>query len=177
MESLELFECCYDKCADKKLADRFLSCWLCDSAAHPKCAGFSGRQFDHIINRSKGLRWACPKCRGKDIDMHKLFKQTQRGFTELCKDVAMLSQKLSKYQELFNSCQYLGNIDGVSSLTAGDNNQLLVQVSANLVDLNSPALSVVSAHGTRPNDPVISEINSLSGVPDVKEQTDTKVKQ
>uniref|UniRef100_A0A1B0BPN7 Uncharacterized protein n=1 Tax=Glossina palpalis gambiensis TaxID=67801 RepID=A0A1B0BPN7_9MUSC len=54
--------------------------WMCDNIPDSNCAGFSGKQFDHITN---ALRCAYKERRQRDENFHKLFKFTRSAFLEL----------------------------------------------------------------------------------------------
>lgn len=64
---------------------------VCGDLAHPKCAGFSGGQVEHVTNRKQSLRWACRNCWEIDADFQKLFKHTEKGFSDLHEDLKKIN--------------------------------------------------------------------------------------
>lgn len=94
--------CLYGNC-NVKNDHRFLSCWLCENFAHYQCAGFNGRDFDKITDRTKGLRWSCIKCRDLDINFYKLFTEAKVGFSEIGNEFNSLAEKFRRFEKLFNN--------------------------------------------------------------------------
>lgn len=102
-------ECLFNKCSVTNVYDRFVSCWICDGHAHIKCAGFNGRQFDKISSRENGLRWSCWNCRAIDIDFYRMFKEAQKSFLDINKDLASLMGKFKILEDMFKEFKWPEN--------------------------------------------------------------------
>lgn len=64
-----------------------------------------GRTADAVVDRLKGLRWSCPKCKRKDIDFFKPCVQTKIGLAEAQK--VLVIDKFSSRQEAFEDCTFV----------------------------------------------------------------------
>lgn len=94
--------CSIEDCKVKN-EHRLLMCWLCEKYVHFQCAGFKGRDFDRIVDRSNGLRWSCSNCRSFDINFYKLLKDAKAGFSEISKEFFNLNGKFKMFENLFNN--------------------------------------------------------------------------
>uniref|UniRef100_A0A1B0GCM2 Uncharacterized protein n=1 Tax=Glossina morsitans morsitans TaxID=37546 RepID=A0A1B0GCM2_GLOMM len=70
---------------------------------------------NHVTNRKKDLRSACPSCRKMDVDFHKLFKQIENSFNELYKDLQKSTHKVIKLQDSCNACEHSPSFPSISS--------------------------------------------------------------
>lgn len=138
--------CFYPKCKVKGNSDQqFICCWLCDAHAHLSCAGFSGRQFDMISDRSKGLRWSCVKCRALDIDFYRMFKDAKLMISRMKSDFTTVMENFNKMESLFENFEY---IEGSpkrkkSSLSVDTGNGNSLSNPSNLISLLSPVVENV----------------------------------
>lgn len=136
--------CVYPTCKLKADSDQqLLCCWLCDAHAHRSCAGFNGRQFDVIIDRSKGLRWSCLNCRDIEVDFYRLFRDAKLEISRLKADFAKVTVNFNKLESLFGNFEYA---DGSpkrkkSSLSLGRDICNNPPNASNLISLLSPAIN------------------------------------
>lgn len=100
-------DCLYDNCNTSGKTERYITCWLCEEHAHIKCAGFNGRHFDKIVDRSNGLRWSCPKCRALDIDFYKLFVDAKIEISSINKELSPLFGRLHKLEVMLKEFKWL----------------------------------------------------------------------
>ena len=77
--------------------ERLISCFICDNFMHLKCAGFNGRQYDFITDKTKGLRWSCFDCRDLQVDYHCLFKETKAEIDKLKKSFNLTFKKFKNW--------------------------------------------------------------------------------
>lgn len=136
-------ECVAKICTVRNVYDGcFLSCWLCDSHAHVKCAGFNGRHFDIITAKESGLRWTCWKCRDFDVDFYRLFKEAKKGFYSLNSDFVSISAKLKSLEEMFDNFKWPeGTSSSPRRKKPSCDRNLVVPVTPNMDNLDSLFLS------------------------------------
>lgn len=136
-------ECVAKICTVRNAYDGcFLSCWLCDSHAHVKCAGFNGRHFDVITSKESGLRWTCWKCREFDVDFYKLFKEAKKGFHTLNSDFVSISSKLKSLEEMFDNFKWPEEISSSPRRKkASSDRNLVAPLTPNLDNLGGIFLS------------------------------------
>lgn len=145
--------------------ERLISCWICDNVSHLCCAGFNGRHYDVICDREKGLRWSCWDCRKLDIDYYKLFREAKSGVTEFKKTFKAMSEKLSKFEKLFENFDFsvCSPKRKKSSLTVNDNVRGNDNtVDKNLISLLSPVGDIMGPQpdNVHPETAVIQENSS-----------------
>lgn len=158
--------CLYTKCKLKGTDQQLICCWLCDSQAHLTCAGFSGRQFDLISDRSNGLRWSCVKCRAHDIDFYRMFKDTKLLIARMKSDFTTVMENFNKLDSLFDNFEY---IEGSpkrkkSSLSVEIGNCNNLSNPSSLISLLSPAVEDNAAQISLPSvsDPVQNSSSVIS---------------
>lgn len=135
--------CSYEHCKVKSNSDQqLLSCWLCDALCHWSCAGFNGRIFDTIIDRSKGLRWSCLNCRSLDVDFYKMFKDAKLVLSQLKSDMTKVTENLDNMEALLSKFEYIdGSPKRKKTLHSLDNNTgNTLPNASNLISLLSPAM-------------------------------------
>lgn len=93
--------CCNKSCKVKSDNERMLSCWLCDNLSHIKCAGIVARVAD-CLNEDKGIRWCCPQCRKIEVSFYRFFKSMQSEFSEMERDLSVLTYRFSKFYKMFS---------------------------------------------------------------------------
>ncbi|XP_065363213.1 uncharacterized protein LOC135956605 [Calliphora vicina] len=118
--------CSFENCKVRN-EDRLLVCWMCDTLVHFQCAGFKGRDYDRIIDRSNGLRWSCSKCRTFDVNFHKLFSDAKAGFSDIIRDFSILNDKHKKVEDLFTNFD-LSQLAGVSPKRKKTSSRLNVEI-------------------------------------------------
>lgn len=118
--------CSFENCKVRN-EDRLLVCWMCDTLVHFQCAGFKGRDYDRIIDRSNGLRWSCSKCRTFDVNFHKLFSDAKAGFSDIIRDFSILNDKLKKVEDLFTNFD-LSQLAGASPKRKKTSSRLDVEI-------------------------------------------------
>lgn len=99
-------ECVYAKCSGRNTNDKLIACWLCDDSAHLKCAGFSGKSFDKIIEPSYGFRWFCWKCRETEVDFNGLLHEAKKSLADIKQDFDLVREKLSKFESKFDNMKW-----------------------------------------------------------------------
>lgn len=155
-------ECVAKICLVRNVYDAsFLSCWLCDSHAHVKCAGFNGRHFDIITAKESGLRWTCWKCREFDVDFYKLFKEAKKGFLDLNSDFVSISSKLKSLEEMFVSFKWSEDMSSSPRRKKASSDRSLAPLTPNLDNLDNLFLSPKPSSSVVP---VSSEISSGASI-------------
>lgn len=92
--------CVNKNCSIKSNSERMLSCWLCDDICHIKCAGIVARVAD-CLTEDRGIRWCCTKCRKIEISFYRFFKSMQSEFSEMERDLSVLTYRFSKFTKMF----------------------------------------------------------------------------
>lgn len=135
--------CLYANCKVKNNSDQqFLCCWLCDAQAHWSCAGFNGRTFDVIVDRSKGLRWSCLNCRDLDVDFYRMFRDAKLVLSRLKSDFEAVSCKFDEMNSLFDKFEYVDNSPKRKKSTLNlDNRANSLSSASNLISLLSPVVN------------------------------------
>jgi len=102
-----MFVCCAKncKCQHDSKAD-CIGCWLCDKFIHVKCAGFTIKVKDSIVNNT-GLKWSCESCRDAEADMSKFIRQTRENFSSLRKSFLKLHDDFQAAEMQFNALKVL----------------------------------------------------------------------
>lgn len=157
-------ECVAKNCTVRNVYEgSFLSCWLCDSHAHVKCAGFNGRHFDFITAKESGLRWSCWKCRDFDVDFYKLFIEAKKGFHSLNRDVVSISSKLKSLGEMFDNFKWPDDISSSSrpNKASGIHN-LVVPSTPNLDNSDNLFVSPIPSPSFVPSASEISSVDTIS---------------
>lgn len=168
--------CVYLNCKVKSNSDQqLLSCWLCDAHAHWSCAGFNGRTFDTIIDRSKGLRWSCLNCRTLDVDFYRMFRDAKLVLSRLTSDFAKVTENFNKMDSLFSSFEYNEGSPKrkKTSHSVVNNCSIALPNASNLISLLSPVVGENSAPHSLPSivesappvDNCVTESNSLTLFP------------
>lgn len=93
-------------CKINKVDELMVSCWLCHTSYHAKCVELAARTADNLLE-DKGLRWCCSKCKMYDIEFYTFFKKTRKEFDQINNDLISLTEKFSKYMDVFDNATYV----------------------------------------------------------------------
>jgi len=104
---LIMFVCCAKNCKcqhDSKA--ECIGCWLCNKFIHVKCAGFTIKVKDSIVNNT-GLKWSCESCIEAEADISKFIRQTRENFPSLRKSFLTCHAELQAAEMQFNALKVL----------------------------------------------------------------------
>lgn len=59
-------------------------------ALRHKCTGLSGRVYDMIVDKTKGLSWSCERCRQSEINFQNLLLQTRADFHNIMNNMNVI---------------------------------------------------------------------------------------
>lgn len=107
-------QCCKLNCTYGPSRDgdqpKFVSCWLCDSLMHIKCAGITGRDHDKINAAVKkgsgGIKWSCPVCIEKQLDFSRMYNYVKNQFAKLRTMTKSLSSEFDTSMELLGQYEF-----------------------------------------------------------------------
>lgn len=166
--------CSYINCKVKSNSEQqLMCCWLCDTQAHASCAGFNGRQFDMLTDRSNGLRWSCVNCRTLDIDFYRMFRDAKLSIERMKSDFSAGMANLNKMESLFDKFEYIETSPKRKRASKNDKsiNTSTLPNTTNLISLLSPVCGNNDAQETLPsgsNSAQISAAGSIKSAPSLQ---------
>ncbi|XP_075155593.1 uncharacterized protein LOC142228947 [Haematobia irritans] len=90
-------------CTVKKIEEPFVTCWLCHSSYHAKCAELAARTADNL-REDKGLRWCCKNCKSPIDSLRKRKKPSNPTDTEITYNLNTNSNiNITPIQHVFNT--------------------------------------------------------------------------
>ncbi|XP_075150868.1 uncharacterized protein LOC142224977 [Haematobia irritans] len=98
--------CPIPSCRITKLDEQMISCWICSTSYHSKCAQLAARTIDNL-REDKGLRWCCEKCKHIDGEFFTFFKNCRARLDDISRDFDLISDRFKKYKNILDNSSNL----------------------------------------------------------------------